>query len=267
MVASSADRGGAPIQTDILFYLVAVPAVLILGLSKGGFAGVGMVCTPLVALVVGPVEAAGILLPILVAQDAVAVWMYRGEWRTDILLGLVPGGAVGVLLAYLLAAVTPEAWIALVLGMISVGFAAYQLWPGRARTLADAPRPNLFLGGLSGVASGFTSGVAHAGTPPFQFYVLPQKLAQRTYIATSAAFFACLNLLKVPAFAALGQFSAGHLMTAVTLLPLSLFTSWLGVRLVRLINPERFALLVNGLLVAVGIFLILDGAADLTARP
>ena len=68
------------IITDPLFYAVAIPAVVFLGLSKGGFSGIGMVSTPLVALVMPPLEAAAILLPILLVQDAVSVFVYRCVW-------------------------------------------------------------------------------------------------------------------------------------------------------------------------------------------
>ena len=82
--------------TDPLFYLVAVPAVTLLGLGKGGFAGLGMIATPLVALVVPPLQGAAILLPILICQDAISVWIYRRHWDAWNLKVLVPGSVLGI---------------------------------------------------------------------------------------------------------------------------------------------------------------------------
>lgn len=263
-VGCGADANGPAIHTDLLFYLVAIPATIVLGLSKGGFAGVGMVSTPLVALVAGPVDAAGILLPILVAQDCVALWMYRGVWSRPIIRTMAPGAAIGILIAFLLAASVRGAWVELMLGLISVTFSVQQLWQTRRHNIqAPARRPRPWLGVLSGLGAGFTSTVAHAGTPPFQFYVVPQRLDKHTYIGTSVVFFAMVNAMKIPAFAALGQFSPAHLATAAALLPLALFSSWLGVRLVRRVDPQTFSLLVNIMLAAVGLALIAEGAVGL----
>jgi len=67
--------------TDPLFYVLAVPAVVALGLSKGGFSGVGQMATPMLALVMPPLEAAAIMLPIMLVQDGFALWVYRKEWN------------------------------------------------------------------------------------------------------------------------------------------------------------------------------------------
>ena len=259
---SAGRKAAVPIHTDPLFYLAAIPAIIILGLSKGGFAGVGMVSTPLIALVTGPVEAAGILLPILVAQDCVALWMYRGSWSRQIIRIMIPGAAIGIVLAYLLAASVREQFVELALGAISVIFSLYQIWRLRGGDLgapSGGPRP--LLGLISGIGSGFTSTIAHAGTPPFQFYVMPQRLEKHTYIGTSVVFFAIMNAMKLPVFAALGQFSPAHLTTAAVLLPLALASSWLGVRLVRRVDPHRFNLLISLILGLVGVALIVDGLA------
>ena len=85
-------------QPDALFYLVAGIAVVILGLSKGGFAGVGMISTPLLALVIGPIAAAGVIFPILIVQDVIAVAMYRRTFNWQILATMIPGAALGVCL-------------------------------------------------------------------------------------------------------------------------------------------------------------------------
>ena len=114
-------------QPDALFYAVATVAVVILGLSKGGFAGVGMISTPLLALVIGPIAAAGVIFPILIVQDLIAVAMYRRTFSWQILATMIPGAALGVCLAYSLASSVPGWAVEIVLGVVSLAFSLYQI--------------------------------------------------------------------------------------------------------------------------------------------
>ena len=138
--------------TDPLFYLFAVPAVVILGISKGGFSGIGMIATPLLALVMPPLQAAAILLPIILLQDALSCWIYRREWDAWNLKVMLPGAVVGVGAAWLFAAYVPDAGIRLMVGLIALGFAFHTWWfrhlsrrtcrsrgPRSARSAAPAP--------------------------------------------------------------------------------------------------------------------------------
>jgi uncharacterized protein len=114
-------------QPDALFYLVAGIAVVILGLSKGGFAGIGMISTPLLALVIGPIAAASVIFPILIVQDGIAVAMYRRTFNRQILATMIPGAALGVCLAYVLASAVPGWSVEIVLGVFSLAFSLQQI--------------------------------------------------------------------------------------------------------------------------------------------
>src|ERR1044071_6452233 len=127
------------IITDPLFYLIAIPAVVCLGLSKGGFTGIGMVATPLLALIMPPLEAAALLLPILLVQDAFSVWIYRRVWDPWNLKVMLPGCVVGVALAWLFAAYVSEAAVRLMVGLIAIGFIVYALI--RHLLPGEPPRP------------------------------------------------------------------------------------------------------------------------------
>src|SRR3978361_1489780 len=129
------------IITDPLFYLVAIPAVICLGLSKGGFSSVGMVATPLVAIVMGPLEAAALLLPIILVQDVVSVWVYRRVWDSWNLKVMLPGCVVGVGVAWLLAAYVSNGVIRLVVGLIALGLVAYAFL--RHMLPGQPPRPRV----------------------------------------------------------------------------------------------------------------------------
>jgi uncharacterized protein len=245
--------------TEPAFYAAAVPAVILLGLSKGGFAGLGVLGLPLMALTIPPVQAAAVTLPILLVQDAVSVWAYRRSWDRANLKVLLPGAAVGILLAYLLAARVPDAAVALVLGLISVGFALRRFLGRTAGAAIPAARLNRPAGWFWGAVAGFTSMIAHAGGPPFQIYVIPQRLPRDLFVGTSVVFFALVNLIKVPPYLALGQFTAGNLLTSAALFPLAIASTWAGVLLVRRVSGERFYDIVYVLLLLLGLKLVFDG--------
>jgi uncharacterized protein len=245
-----------------LIYLLAVPAVILLGLSKGGFAGMGALAMPMLALVMDPVRAAAILLPILIAQDAVGVWAFRRtvDWR---LIGwMMPGALGGVWLGYVFAATLPASGVMVMVGAISVTFGLYRLWAARRPAGAQAPRrwPE-WVGTLLGVVSGYTSQIAHAGQPPFQIWVLPRGLPRDMLVGTTALFFAALNWIKVPAYLALGQFSAENLAVSAALFPLAIAATFAGVWLVRRVPADRFYTAIYCLMVAVGVALVWEGTA------
>jgi len=254
--------------TDPVFYALAVPAVVTMGLAKGGFAGVGQIAMPLLALAISPVQAAAILLPILIVQDAVGVWAFRKTWSPSILMVLLPAAAVGIGLGWLLAAQVSATVVLGVLGAISILFAAWRLWLGRrgaaaalktAQASAGGPHDratDIALGLAAGVASGFTSQIAHAGQPPFHMWVLPKGLSPASLIGTTAIYFAVVNWLKVPAYLALGQFTTENLATAAVLLPVAIASTFAGVWLVKRIAPERFYTLIYVLMIAVGASLL-----------
>ncbi|MEO7177469.1 MAG: sulfite exporter TauE/SafE family protein [Allosphingosinicella sp.] len=246
--------------TDPIFYLFAIPAVILIGLAKGGFTGLGALGTPLMALgMEDPVRAAAILLPILIAQDVVGVLAFRKSWDGRVLAAMLPGAVVGIGLGWLLAARISSGAVMAVLGAISILFGAYRLAVERGGRIAASFDSPGWVGSLFGVAAGFTSQIAHAGGPPFQMWVMPKRLDRDAFVGTSAIFFAVVNWIKVPAYAALGQFTAANAVAAAVLLPLAVLASLAGVKLVRLVSMERFYVIVYGLMIVAGGKLLLDG--------
>ncbi len=242
--------------TDPLFYFLAIPAVILMGLAKGGFAGVGALAMPMLALVISPVQAAAILLPVLIVQDVVGVWAFRKAWDRSVLLLMIPTAIVGIVLGYLLAAkVSVEAVLA-ALGAIAITFAVYRLWSARGGRVAAPRDASPLLGAVLGVAAGFTSQVAHAGQPPFQMWVLPKRFPPPVLVGTTAIFFAVINWLKVPPYFALGQFTRENLLTAAALTPVAIASTLAGVWLIRRVNAEKFYTLIYVLMIVVGVQLL-----------
>lgn len=248
--------------TDPLFYALAIPAVLLMGLAKGGFSGVGAFSMPLLALAVPPVQAAAILLPILIVQDAVGVWAFRRDWDRRIILIMLPGAVIGIVAGYLLAAKVSAAAILGVLGVISILFAAQRLWQTRGKAITAPAKSSALSGVLFGVASGFTSQVAHAGGPPFQMWVLPKGLSPASLVGTTAIFFAAVNWIKVPAYVAVGQFTKENLATSAALFPAAIASTFAGVWLVKRVQAERFYTLIYVLMILVGVQLIWEAVAS-----
>jgi uncharacterized membrane protein YfcA len=248
--------------TDPIFYAVAVPAVILLGLAKGGFSGIGVLAVPLMTLVVSPVQAASITLPILIVQDVVSVWVFRREWHGRSLAILIPSSLVGIALGYLLAARVSSAAVELAIGVISLVFGARQLWIIQ-RGVVRPHKSSDVVGAIWGTTAGFTSQIAHAGGVPFQIYMLPKRLERDVLIGTSAIFFAAMNWMKVPAYAALGQFTRANMATSLALFPLAVASTIVGAKLIRRVSPDRFYKLIYVLLILTGLKLTWDGAVGI----
>ncbi|HWL04090.1 MAG TPA: sulfite exporter TauE/SafE family protein [Xanthobacteraceae bacterium] len=246
----------APIITDPLFWLIAVPAITSLGLAKGGFAGLGGISTPLVALYLAPLEAAALILPILIFQDVLSVWAFRKDWSAWNLKVLLPGAAIGIFCAWIFAGYVSDDGIRITVGSIGIGF-VLNAWFNRSVT---EPRPARAGAGVWwGSVSGFVSTLTQSGSPPFHIFTLPQRMPKMTLVGTTAIFFACVNAMKVIPYFALGQFSARNLATSMALLPLAFATNVLGIWLVKRTSMQAFYIFTYTLTLIISVALIVQG--------
>ncbi len=248
--------------TDPLFWIVAILAVSIVGIGKGGFVGLGVLGTPILAVAMPPFQAAAILLPILCLQDMVSLAAYRGTVNRRILVISLVGAVLGTVAGYLLASTVTDGHVRLIVGLVALAF-ALNWWIGLAQKRAEGPAPGPVAGVFWGAIAGFTSFISHAGGPPFQIYTLPQKLERDVLIGTTTWFFAILNLVKVVPYAALGEFSRENLTASAALAPVAILSTMFGVWLVRRVEQQRFYKIVYALLVVVGLKLIFDGLTSL----
>lgn len=244
--------------SDPAILAACVVAVILVGMAKGGFSGLGALGTPVAALALPPSTAAAILLPILIVQDVVSVWSFRHAWDRWIVGWMLPGAVIGIGTGWALAASVDEKALMGVLGGITLLFGLYRLWIERgSREVAASTSPG-WVGTLFGMATGFTSQVAHAGGPPFQIWVTPRKLPHLTYAGTNSILFAAINWLKVPSYVMLGAFTHDVVVAALLLAPLAIASTLVAVRIVRVINPERFYTIIYVLMVLLGGKLIVD---------
>ncbi|MGR9117660.1 MAG: sulfite exporter TauE/SafE family protein, partial [Gammaproteobacteria bacterium] len=205
-----------PTTDQSSLYVAIIVAFLgfMIGLAKGGFGGFGALLTPILALVLPVASAVGVLLPMLMVGDAVALRMYWKEWDTDLVRRMLPPGIVGALVGtFLLARLSPNV-LRIALGIFVLIVVAYKYASDLMKSMQYQPRP--WHASLAGLLAGIASGMFNGGGPPFNSYLLFKKLGARPFIATGAVYFAILNLIKVP----------GFLYTGVLDVPLLLSLWW-----------------------------------------
>lgn len=248
---------------DPYFYLAAVPAVVLVGLSKGGFGGaVGFVGVPVMALVMPPVQAAAVLLPILVLMDLVSLWTWRGVFDRRTLAIMLPGAMLGIAVGWWTAAAVTTDAIRLIVGAVTLAFVGRWLY-GRFRHGAErVARQNPALGAFWGTVAGFTSFVAHVGGPPYQVYTLPLRMPPTLFTGTSVVFFAITNAVKLIPYFLLGQFDAANLKASLALMPLAPLATLAGAWLVRRMRPEVFYPFTYATVALVGVKLVWDSVAS-----
>jgi uncharacterized membrane protein YfcA len=249
----------------LAFYPLAVFAIILTGVSKGGFGGgVGGFAVPIMSMMIAPAEAAAIMLPILCAMDIFGVHAWRRRWSARHLRIVLPGAAIGIVVGALAFGALSTDAVRLLIGMIAVVFTLnrwFALTEKLAARAARQPRPpGRFAGLFWGAVSGFTSTLAHAGGPPFAVYMLPQKLDKSLLVGTSVLFFFVVNYTKLVPYYLLGQLNPGNLATSLLFAPLAPLGIWLGVWLHRRISERLFYQVSYALLFVTGAKLVLDAA-------
>jgi uncharacterized membrane protein YfcA len=247
---------------DLAYYVAAFLSISIFGLSKGGLSALGALGIPVLALVVSPVKAAAITLPVLIVQDWVGVWAFRRDFDRRNLAILMPASLIGVGAGWLMASYVSDAAVRLVVGLISLGFVVFMLVRDRMAS-AQVTKADIAPGVFWGAVSGFTSFISHAGAAGFLVYIMPQRLEPRVFAGTSVIFFAAVNLLKIPPYFLLGQFSKENLFQSLLLLPVGILSTLVGVWLTRVIPMDKFYKVVLVLTFAVGVKLVYDALAQL----
>ena len=247
---------------DGLALLMTVLALLIVGISKGGMGGgLGVLGVPLMALTMPPAQAAAILLPILCVMDLMALKAFWQRWSLQHLKQLIPAAIIGIVIGAFTFNYFRASDVRLLVGLIAVGF-ALNYWFKPFQHLAGR-KPGVKSGLFWGSIAGFTSFVAHAGGPPVNIYLLPQKLDKTVYQATTVLFFTTVKYVKLIPYAALGQFNSTNLGTSVLLLPVAAFGIWLGYKLHHRVPEKQFFQVAYVLLFITGSKLLYDGVAGL----
>ena len=239
--------------TDPSFYALAIPAVLLIGLSKSGFlSGFGSMATPMLALVVSVPDAAAIILPLLTVMDATGVQKLWRERDRDLLRLILPAGLVGIGVGIATFSFLSPTQVSGVVGVLTLVFLAQR----RLGLTVARLESSRWWGRLLSMASGFTSFIAHAGGPPIMAYTLPLKLPPVQLTATMAVFFGAINLSKYLPYAALGLFDMRNLVTSAVLAPIAPLGVWAGIALMKRVKADTFYVIAEISMLAAGIQLL-----------
>jgi uncharacterized membrane protein YfcA len=244
--------------TDPWFYAAAVPAVICVGLSKGGFGGTfAMLGVPIMSLVISPLQAAGIMLPILLVMDAVALMAYKGkaDWRS--LAILLPAAMLGIGIGWGTAAYVNDTFVTLMIGVISLAFVADYVFKRSKETAALRPQctERIFLGSGRWL---YKLHQPHGRPAVPDVYAAPETGTD--VVRRDSGDLLCHGERgKGHALFFLGQFDSTNLTTSVTLFPVALIATLAGVRLVRIVKAETFYGIIYVFMAVIGVKLTYDG--------
>lgn len=227
------------LELDLFFFCVAGPAVIFAGVSKAGFgSGAAFAAASVLALVVPPELALGIMLPLLMLIDVSSLKPYWGKWHAQDARLLILGGLPGILAGILLYRVASADLLRLLIGVVSVAFVLWQLALATGVVRLAKSRMPGGAGLLFGAVTGFTTFISHAGGPPAAFFLLSRGLNKTQFQATTVVVFWALNIVKFIPYAVLGMFTAQTFLANLLLAPFALLGTWLGVR-AHVLVPER----------------------------
>ena len=228
--------------TDPVFWILALLGLSIVGISKGGFGGgLGIVGVPLISVAIPVQQAAAIMLPCLIVMDLTGLHGWRGRWSLPHLKQLIPAAMLGIGLGALSFHWMSDDMLRILIGLMGLGF-GLQWWLRHFRWMRPEPEaiPGPVRTGFWSMIAGFTSFSVHAGGPPLQVALLPQRLPPEVYAATTVVFFAVVNLTKVVPYYWLDQFDSGVLFTALILAPVGPLAVRLGIYLNQKISALWF---------------------------
>lgn len=247
--------------TDPFFYICAIPAVLLFGMAKGGFGGgISMLSVPLIALAVSPVQAAAILLPILIVMDLFALKSFNGKCSKENLKIIIPGAVIGLLVGAFTFRYLSADMMRIIIGIIAVIF-TLNYW--LQRKVVKGLKPNRLKGTIWGAISGFTSFGIHSGSPPINIYLLPQNMDKTILMGTFAWFFAVVNMLKLIPYFWLGLFDYTNISTSLMLVPLAPVGVALGYYLLQNVSVISIYRFCYFFLFIAGISLLYKGCSGL----
>jgi hypothetical protein len=258
------------------WWLLVFFAIFFIGVTKSGFgSGVGLMIVPMTLLAMGhlnhtPQDTLGLMLPLLVLGDVIAVSQYYKRFNRPAVGKLLIGTAVGVVFGWLLLSwfnsQKQSIAIALVeveVGLESVGLVGLHWYRMSRGSMAKYAKPGMVQSNLTGAAAGVSSTLAHAAGPIIALYLLPQKLDRAAFVGTSAVYFCLLNLAKLPAYWASHDMNARTLALSAKMLPLVIAGAVFGRWLNRHISDALFSRIVYFVTFCLGWYLLIIGVQAL----
>ncbi|UUO22270.1 sulfite exporter TauE/SafE family protein [Colwellia sp. M166] len=239
---------------EISAIILIASVVLLIGISKSAFAGaLGIFAVPILMFKFSAIEAITLMLPLLIIADMMSVKIFWKKWDKALLAKLIPGAIIGIVCANLLMDFVNADHLRFFIAFICIAFAVKNMgFKKRQLSLVN----NRFGAYVMSATSGITSTLVHAGGPPLIIYFTAIGLAQTKFVATAAAFFAIMNIVKLIAVVSLGLLSLDTILTALAFFPLAFLGNWLGVKINQHLDKQLFLKVMNYLLLILGIWLL-----------
>lgn len=228
-------------------------AALVVGMSKGGLASAAAIAVPMLSLFMNPIEAAALLLPVYIATDWIAVWLYRRDFSTRNLSILIPSILFGTAIATIATPYTSESLLLVITGLIGLWY-CLRTWLRHAPSEHHEARVSF--GVFWGTLTGITSFITHSGAPPAQAYLLPQRLPKLEFAGTMAIAFAAANLAKLPAYWELGKFHDLNLQLTAALIATGIVGTRMGRALTVMLSDKLYRRTIEVLLLLLSITLL-----------
>ncbi len=240
---------------EISAVLLIAVVVLLIGISKSAFAGtLGVFAVPLLMLKFSAIEAITLMLPLLIIADVMSVKSFWKKWDKALLAKLIPGAIIGIISANLLIDFVNPDYLRFFIAFICIAFAVKNI---AFKKLKLSVVNNRFGAYVMSATSGITSTLVHAGGPPLIVYFTAIGLAQTKFVATAAAFFAIMNIIKLIGVVSLGLLTFDVVLTALAFFPLAVLGNWFGVKINQHLDKQRFLKIMNYLLLILGIGLLI----------
>jgi uncharacterized membrane protein YfcA len=243
-----------------LQWICAVLGAIMVGVSKAGITGLSILSVALFTHVFpSSKQASGLVLPLLIFGDFVAVMSYRKHTQWRYLWKLMPWTAAGVVLGYFALGHISDRTARVMIGVIIVSLCVLGYWRRylTVRTQETTGSWHWTLAAALGVVAGFITLVANAAGPLMAIYLIAMRLPKMQFVGTAAVFFMVLNLFKVPFMVKLGLITAPSFEFNLMLAPAVLLGAFVGRWLLVRINQKLFENLVLALSAIAGVLLIL----------
>jgi len=241
---------------DFYFYITAIPAVMLFGISKGGFAGpIAILAVPLMSMTISPIIAAGIMLPILIIMDITALYFYWNKWKLDIVKLIIPPSIIGIIIGSITFSYISDDGVRVIIGSIALLFILFTILQSGNFLIRPTKKKGIFWSTIAG----YTSFLIHAGGPPLNFYLLPQKMHKTVYVSTFTLAFAIINSVKLIPYYFLGQLAPSYMAISLILLPLAPIGIIIGYYLHKKVSEKIFYKFIYFFLGIGGLKLIYDG--------
>ncbi len=226
---------------DLSFWLLSIIIAILIGFSKTSISTLGIVSVVLMMQIFPAKDSVGVILPMLIIGDIIAVIYYRKSVVWKYLLSLTPSVIVGIIVGYFFLLKVNNEFLALILGILILTLIFLQLIKDRIEVgLNEKLQNSSFFTGSMGALAGFATMIGNVAGAIMAIYLLAKELPKKEFIGTGAWFFLIVNVIKVPFYIHLTMITTDSLIYNSILIPFILLGGFVGIKVIRYIPQKVF---------------------------